>query len=137
MNVVKLDTLELAEEWSAEDSSARLRSAFPLHGKMGSPDVSVVYFELEPGGAVATHTDSAAEVVLVLEGTALVTLAGQQGVLSAGEFALVPAMVRHAVRNVGDETVRVVGVFGSGHVISTFDHPLLPSGLSVFDTNDL
>ena len=33
----------------------------------------------------------------------------EQGRVSAGEMAVVPAMVPHALRNVGDETVRVVG----------------------------
>jgi quercetin dioxygenase-like cupin family protein len=137
MITVNLRQLELQEEWSEQDPSERLRSAFALHKGMGSDDVSIVYFELEPGGAVSTHTDSAEEVVLVLEGTLRITLENEQGVLSTGEFALVPAMVPHSVRNAGTGRARAIGFFASAHVISTFEHPLLPSALRVFDTDEL
>jgi quercetin dioxygenase-like cupin family protein len=137
MITVDLRQLELQEEWSEKDPSERLWSAFALHRSMGSDQASVVYFELEPGGAVGTHTDSAEEVVLVLEGTVQVTLGDEQGVLSAGEFALVPAMVPHGVRNTGTERARAIGFFASAHVVSTFEQPLLPSGLQVFDTDEL
>jgi hypothetical protein len=43
-------------------------------------------------------------------------------------MAVVPAMVPHALRNVGDETLRVVGFFSSSTVMSTFDQPLMPMG---------
>jgi quercetin dioxygenase-like cupin family protein len=137
MIVVKLGTLELQEEWSQGAASGRLRSAFPLHGGVGSERSAVVYFELEPGWAVGTHTDSAEEVVLVLEGTVQVTLGDERGELSAGELALVPAMVPHDVRNTGGGTARLVGFFASAHVVSTFEQPLLPSGLRVFDTKEI
>jgi quercetin dioxygenase-like cupin family protein len=74
MIIVRLGQLELQEEWNEQDPSDRLRSAFALHKGMGSEQSAVVYFELEPGGAVGTHTDSAEEVVLVLDGTLQVTL---------------------------------------------------------------
>jgi quercetin dioxygenase-like cupin family protein len=137
MITVNLGQLELQEEWGEQDPSERLRSAFALHKGMGSDHASVVYFELEPGGAVGTHTDSAEEVILVLEGTVQVTLGDEQGMLSTGELTLVPAMVPHSVRNTGTVTVRAVGFFASAHVISTFERPLLPSGLQVFDTDEL
>jgi mannose-6-phosphate isomerase-like protein (cupin superfamily) len=70
-----------------------------------------IALELQPGGAVGTHTDSAEEVVLVLEGTVQVTLGDAQGMLSSGEFALVPVMVPHSVRNTGMETARAIGFF--------------------------
>ena len=41
---------------------------------------------------------------------------------------VVPAMVPHALRNVGDETVRVVGFFSSNVVASVFDRPMMPFG---------
>jgi quercetin dioxygenase-like cupin family protein len=137
MITVNLRQLELQEEWSALNPSDRLWSAFALHKGMGSKHSSVVYFELQPGGAVGTHTDSAEEVVLVLEGTVQVTLGDEQGMLSSGELALVPAMVPHSVRNTGTETARAIGFFAAAHVVSTFEHPLLPSGLQVFDTDKL
>ena len=52
----------------------------------------------------------------------------EQGLVSAGDMAVVPAMVPHALRNVGDETLRVVGFFSSSTVMSTFDQPVVPMG---------
>jgi quercetin dioxygenase-like cupin family protein len=137
MIIVRLGQLELQEEWNEQDPSDRLRSAFGLHKGMGSEQSAVVYFELEPGGAVGTHTDSAEEVVLVLDGTLQVTIGEDRGTLSAGELTLVPAMVPHSVRNSGTGTSRAIGFLASAHVISTFEQALLPSGLRVFDTDEL
>jgi quercetin dioxygenase-like cupin family protein len=85
-----------------------------------------VYFEIEPGHRLGTHTDSAEEILLILEGVAEVSLGAERGRLSAGEMALVPATVPHGLRNVGDETVRVVGFFASNTLEATFDQVLMP-----------
>jgi quercetin dioxygenase-like cupin family protein len=137
MITADLRALELQEEWTDGDPAARLRSAFPLHAGTGAEQSAVVYFELEPGGAVDTHTDSAEEVVLILEGTVLATCGGEAGTLRAGELVLIPAGVPHRIRNVGDGPARAVGFFAAARVVSTFERPLLPSGLSVFDTREL
>jgi len=137
MIAVNLRQLNMQEEWSEHDPSERLRSAFALHKGMGSEHAAVVYFELESGGAVGTHTDSIEEVVLVLEGTVQIRLGNEEGMLSSGEFALVPAMVPHSVRNIGTGTARGIGFFAGAQVVSTFKQPLQPSGLRVFDTDEL
>jgi hypothetical protein len=49
-------------------------------------------------------------------------------------MAGVAAMVPHGLRNVGDETVRVVGFFSSNVVASTFDQPMMPLGQRVVGT---
>ncbi len=43
-------------------------------------------------------------------------------------------MAPHGLRNVGDETVRVVGFFSSNVVVSTFDQPVMPFGQRVVGT---
>jgi glyoxylate utilization-related uncharacterized protein len=83
---------------------------------------------------IGTHTDSAEEILLILEGEAEVSLGDEQGRLAAGEMALVPAMVPHGLRNVGEETVRVVGFFSSNVIVSTFDQPMMPFGQRVVGT---
>jgi quercetin dioxygenase-like cupin family protein len=128
---------ELQDEWSDADPSIRLRSTFPLHRGTGAENSTVVYFELEPGKQIGTHTDSVEEVVLLLEGTVGVTVDGEEGKLSAGELALVPAMAPHTVRNIGSGPARGVGFFAAARVVSTFEHELSPSGLRVFDTAEL
>ena len=49
-------------------------------------------------------------------------------------MAVVPAMVPHGMRSVGDETLRVVGFFSSNVVVSTFDQPMMPLGQRVVGT---
>jgi quercetin dioxygenase-like cupin family protein len=130
----RIDQLELVEVWYENDPTMRLRVNFPFFLGTGTRSTAVVYFEIEPGFRLGTHTDSAEEILLILEGEAEVSLGDERGRLSAGEMALVPAMVPHGLRNVGDETVRVVGFFSSNVVVSTFDQPMMPFGQRVVGT---
>jgi quercetin dioxygenase-like cupin family protein len=130
----KIDGLELMEVWYEDDPTMRLRVNFPFYLGTGTRSTAVVYFEVEPGHRLATHTDSAEEILLVLEGTAEVSLGDERGRLSAGEMALVPAMEPHGLRNAGQETVRVAGFFSSNVVVSTFDRPMMPFGQRVVGT---
>jgi len=133
----KIGELELLEGWYEDDPTMRVRFNFPFYVGSGTKNTAVVYFELEPGQRLGTHTDSAEEVLLILEGTAEATVGDESGRVSEGDIALVPAMVPHALRNVGDETVRVVGFFSSNVVASTFDQPMMPLGRRVVGTPPL
>jgi quercetin dioxygenase-like cupin family protein len=130
----RIDQLELLEVWYENDPTMRLKVNFPYFLGTGTKSTAVVYFEIEPGYKLGTHTDSAEEILLILEWTAEVSLGDEQGRLSAGEMALVPAMVPHGLRNVGEETVRVVGFFSSNVVVSTFDQPMMPFNQRVLGT---
>ncbi len=135
MITARLDELELLECWYEDDPTMRVNSGgFPFFVGTGTMSTAVVYFEIEPGHRLGTHTDSAEEILLILEGTAEVSLGDERGELSAGEIALVPSMVPHGLRNTGDETVRVVGFFSSNVVVSTFDQPVMPFGQRVIGT---
>src|ERR671911_88751 len=114
------------ELWYEDDPTMRVKANFPFFVGTGTKNTAVVYFELEPGHRLGTHTDSAEEILLILGGTAEVSVGDEQGQVSAGEMALVPAMVPHSMRNVGDETVRVVGFLSSATNMATFDQPLVP-----------
>ncbi len=130
----RIDQLELMEAWYEDDPTMRVKVNFPFFLGSGTKSTAVVYFEVEPGHRLGTHTDSAEETLLILEGTAEVSLGDEQGQLSAGEMALVPAMVPHSLRNMGDDTVRVVGFFSSNVIVSTFDQPMMPFGQRVVGT---
>ena len=130
----KIDELELMEVWYEDDPTMRVKVNFPFFLGTGTKNTAVVYFEIEPGHRLGTHTDSAEEILLVLEGGAEVSLGDEEGRLSAGEMALVPAMVPHGLRNVGDERVRVAGFFSSNVIVSTFDQPVMPFGQRVVGT---
>src|ERR671912_1529195 len=128
MYTVRLSELELPEGGYENDPTMRVKGNSPFSAATGTKNSAVVYFELEPGHRLGTHTDSAEEILLILEGEAEATVGDEQGRVSAGDMAVVPAMVPHALRNVGDETVRVVGFFSSNVVASTFDRPMKPLG---------
>jgi quercetin dioxygenase-like cupin family protein len=130
----QIGELELMEAWYEDDPTMRVKVNFPLFLGTGTKNTAVVYFELEPGHRLGRHTDSAEEILLVLDGMAEVSLGDEQGQISAGEMAVVPAMVPHGLRNVGDETARFVGFFSSNVVVSTFDQPLMPFGQRVVGT---
>ena len=130
----RIDELELMEVSYEDDPTMRVNVNFPFYVGTGTKNSAVVYFELEPGCRLGSHTDSAEEILLILEGTAEATVGDERGIVSAGDMAVVPAMVEHALRNVGDETVRVAGFFSSNVVASTFDRPLMPFGQRVVGT---
>ena len=134
MITARIDQLELMEAWYENDPTMRLKVNFPFFLGTGTKSTAVVYFEIEPGYRLGTHTDSAEEILLILEGEAEVSLGDEQGRLSAGEMALVPAMVPHGMRNVGQETVRIAGFFPSNVVVATFDQPMMPFNQRVVTT---
>ena len=134
MYTVRLSELELPEAGYENDPTMRVKGNSPFSAATGTKNTAVVYFEVEPGHRLGTHTDSAEEILLILEGEAEATVGDEQGLVSAGDMAVVPAMVPHALRNVGDETVRVVGFFSSNVVASTFDQPMMPLGQRVVGT---
>jgi len=130
----RIEELELMEVWYENDPTMRIKVNFPFFLGTGTKSTAVVYFEIEPGYRLGTHTDSAEEILLILQGEAEVSLEDEQGRLSTGEMALVPAMVPHGLRNVGDETVRVAGFFSSNVIVSTFDQPMMPFNQRVVGT---
>jgi quercetin dioxygenase-like cupin family protein len=134
MLALQLTDRDLAHITSETDDTRRIRVDFPVSTTVGAASTAVVYFELEPGEHTGMHTDSAEEIVLVLSGTVEATVGDERGELTAGGLGLVPALVPHDVRNIGEETVRVVGFFSSGTVVSVFDDPLMPVGKRVVGT---
>jgi quercetin dioxygenase-like cupin family protein len=134
MIALQLDERDLMDVWSDVDETRRIRVDFPVSSMAGAASSSVVYFELEPGEHTGMHTDSAEEIVVVLSGRVEAIVGDERGELAAGGLGLVPALVPHDVRNIGDETVRVVGFFSSATVVSVFDDPLMPAGRRVVGT---
>jgi quercetin dioxygenase-like cupin family protein len=134
MQTTDLNTLELFEGWYEQDPAMRIRVNFPFFAATGNESSAVVYFEIEPGHYLGTHTDSAEEIVLILSGTVEASLGDETGTLTAGQAALIPAMVPHGIRNIGEETARCVGFFAAATVESTFDQPVMPFGARVAGT---
>jgi quercetin dioxygenase-like cupin family protein len=122
------NALPLLNAWYESDPAMRIAVNFPFYAATGNESSAVVYFEIEPGHYLGTHTDSAEEIVLLLSGTVEASVGSECGRLSAGQAALIPAMAPHGIRNIGDETARCVGFFAAANVASTFGQPMMPHG---------
>ena len=142
MESVQLSELELGDAWYEDDESVRWRDNLPLTpGTPGTSEVAaeefvVVYFEIDPGKRVGTHTDSEEEILLVLDGAVRVTVEDDEGELASGEMTVVPAKSPHGVRNIGEETAAVVGFFPEVEVKHVFDEPVMPYETREFVSKD-
>jgi quercetin dioxygenase-like cupin family protein len=108
-----------------------LRVSFPLHSATGTASTATVLFELDPGAELPVHTDSAEELLIVVQGTAEARVGDEVGEVSKHDVALVPPMAPHGLRNTGDDVLRVLGTFSASTVVSTFERPFEPGGPQV------
>ena len=122
MITIDLESVELLE------TAAGRRVSFPFHSGTGTASTASVLFELDPGSALGTHTDSAEEVLLVLAGEGEAQVGGDTAPIRAGDVAVVPALAPHGVRNTGERTLRVIGFFSSSTVMSIFEDGIGPEG---------
>jgi quercetin dioxygenase-like cupin family protein len=123
---VDLDTVDLPERGPG------LRVAFPITSAEGAAAIATVWMELEPGGVLAEHTDSAEELLFVVEGEVEASVGEERGVMRAGELAVVPSLVPHGLRNLSDRRARILGVFASATNIAVFTEPKGPDGERIF-----
>ena len=126
MFAIDLDDFELAP------AGPGLRVSFPFHSATGTASTAAVLFELDPGHELGVHTDSAEELLVVVQGTAEARVGDEVGRLNTHQVALVPPMVSHGLRNVGEGVLRVFGTFSSSTVVSTFEEPFEAGGPQVF-----
>ena len=96
MLTVDLNAVELA------DRGPGLRAAFPISSALGTAALAVVWIELGPDGTLHEHTDSAEELLFVVEGEVEAWVGSERGTLSAGEAVVVPALEPHGLRNASD-----------------------------------
>jgi len=108
-----------------------LRVGFPLHSATGTASTATVLFELDPGHALGVHTDSAEELLVVIQGTAEARVGDEVGPVEKHQVALVPPMAPHGLENVGDDVLRVLGTFSASTVVSTFEQPFEEGGPNV------
>ena len=70
MLTISTPQLELAEAWIASDQRGRVHPAFPINEFTGAKDTAVVYFEVEPGEYLPTHTGRASPLPRHVAGAA-------------------------------------------------------------------
>jgi len=116
----------------APDRGPGMRAAFPISSAEGAAALAVVWIELVPGGILHEHTDSAEELLFVVEGEVEGWVGSERGTFRAGEAVVVPALEPHGLRNVSDASARVLGVFASSTNVAVFTEPHGPNGEQVF-----
>ena len=131
---VELYQFEGADVNQEGDETARLRGYFPLSpgtpnaSDVAAEDLMMVCIELEPGNHLPTHRDSNEELLIATQGTVEATVGEETVEVSAGECVVVPEMAPHGMRNVGDETAHVLGVFPNDELTATFEASMQPFG---------
>ncbi|MBV9310638.1 MAG: cupin domain-containing protein [Solirubrobacterales bacterium] len=128
MIVVDPNNVELSESWQEEDESARWRSGPGHSPSSGAKDSGSSLLEVQPGRRLPRHTDSAEETIVVLAGTAEVTVGQERCRLPAGGLAVVPKLVGHEVRNAGDDALRFVALYAEPDVVTTYERVVHPDG---------
>ena len=135
---IAIKKLELNEFYGEHDRNQHCRATFPLLGAHGAKDCATVYFEIEPGEQLGRHTDSAEEILFIVDGKVEVEIDGETEMAEAGSLTLVPEMLPHNVFNKGNETARVIGFFGgANNIVTTFEQVLVPIQTRVVDTAKL
>ena len=124
MFATSLSASELSESWHEGDETARWRSTAGHTGEASGSSL----LEVDAGKRLPRHTDSAEELVVVVSGTASVTVAEETAEVPAGGVALVPECVPHEVRNAGDDVLRFVAVYASNDVTTTYEREVQPAG---------
>lgn len=135
---VNLEKLEKMTNHGADDDPDRgVTGNFALYSNAGTKSGSVVYFELESGKELGSHTDSTEEIIYIMDGTVEATIAGNKDAISKGELGVVPVMEPHNFRNKGSNTAKVIGFFSSPNIVSTFEKVFMPANFREFDTTKL
>ena len=124
MDTVDFDATELSESWLEDDDTARWRTA---SGHAGAASGSSL-LEVEPGNRLPRHVDSAEETIVVVAGSARVTVGEETEQVDAGGLAVVPADISHEVESTGGEPLRFVALYAAAEVTTTYEHPVQPDG---------
>jgi quercetin dioxygenase-like cupin family protein len=87
---------------------------------LGSQNTSVLQNYFEIGGFVPAHFHEVEELLICLEGKGVVIADGVKYDFNQGDTAIIPPTVIHEVHNVGDSTMRMLGVFPSNQPKGTW-----------------
>jgi quercetin dioxygenase-like cupin family protein len=127
---IEMNTFDL-DSFEPMNSGPGFRVTFPAHSATGTASTATVLFELDPGAELPVHTDSAEELLVIVQATAEARVGDEVGRISAHQVAVVPPMAPHGLRNIGDDVLRVLGTFSASTVVSTFERPIQPGGPDV------
>ena len=71
------------ESYELMEVSPGFRVSFPAHSATGTASTATVLFELDPGAELPVHTDSAEELLIVVQGSGEARIGDEVGSLEA------------------------------------------------------
>ena len=134
MITADLDAVELQHRWSDVQTDVDFAFGLAVSAADGAASSQVILVTLEPGKSGGRHVHSAEEILLVLEGTAGLTVGDERRRLTKGGIAVIPAGAAHEPVNVGGKTLRFLAIFPKAVVLHTWDLPIQPEGSRTFAT---
>jgi mannose-6-phosphate isomerase-like protein (cupin superfamily) len=131
--MVSADLNELELHMGTVDGNPDVQAhfAFPMFWATGNASTAVLCVELDPGKSGPRHIDMPEEILLVQQGEVEIEVGDERAVFGPGGLVLVPAMVPHVFRNVGEGRARIVGFFSSNTVLAIADDIVQPIGSRV------
>ena len=110
-----------------------LAFAFPLHEGVGTASTAAVLFELVPGGyARHPHRQRRGDAAGAAGRGRGDGRRRERGSSARGRSRSSPRRSRTAIRNTGEEPLRVLGIFTSSTVLSYFEEAPVPGAPTVF-----
>ena len=88
-------------------------------GKNHGAPISIYFVNAPPGGGPVLHTHPYVETVIVLEGSARLTIGDQEREVKAGDIAVIPSGTPHRFVNTGNKELRHIDVHASSTFIQT------------------
>ncbi|HEX5168751.1 MAG TPA: cupin domain-containing protein [Cyclobacteriaceae bacterium] len=138
MTIINLNNLELNEFIGKYRVEQHCKATFPMFRINGTKSSATVYLEIEPGDNLGMHTDSAEELLLILEGEADLIIGGEKMKAAEKTLAHVPVLVPHDIINSGSKKLKVLGFFGGANdIVATFENVWLPTDSKVVDTSQV
>ena len=102
------------ETWSEEDIPQKglvYWKTLISKGVTRSKNLTLGVASLPPGGALNEHRHKQDEIYLVLEGSGLVRVGGEETAVEAGSAVFIPGDALHSCENTGASDLRVAYVF--------------------------
>jgi quercetin dioxygenase-like cupin family protein len=126
LNPVTAGSLEMVRISSPDDASINWQGAFACYGGSGADNTIVVPFSIAPGGHLGWHTDSLEETQYIVSGTGELQRDDGNFPVGPGSIFVLPALVRHDLRNTGSDTLVAVAFFSGPALTQVFDSTMLP-----------
>ena len=101
------------------ERGAGLRSTPLVTPAIGAQHITTGITEFQDGTAIALHYHNCEEQVTILEGNAVVEINGTFHELSAPDTTFVPAGLPHRFLNRSGKIMKILWIYGSGHVTRT------------------